>query len=308
MIATALALVWLDGWLDSAPLPGWAAAAFPGQTNMPRGVLMLTFFLLVIWLAARELRRIFVAKGVEPSYKMMGISASIGLALIWAMPYGIDAQFALAVYATFGVGLFLLTLIVHARHRTTQGAVLAAAAVLMTMIYLGVLPGFYLAARRWHSAWVILAVILITKSCDIGAYFTGRALGRHKLIPWLSPGKTWEGLVGGIAFSGALAVLLVWLSNGRGVWHDNISGPVAIPVYYNLPLWGAALAGAALGLLGQLGDLTASLFKRDAGIKDSGNTIPGFGGVLDVMDSPIVVAPLAYWLLAAAAQSEWWTP
>jgi phosphatidate cytidylyltransferase len=68
------------------------------------------------------------------------------------------------------------------------------------------------------------------------------------------------------------------------------------------PLWYAALAGLLLGLIGQFGDLVASLFKRDAGIKDSGSSIPGFGGVLDVIDSPIVVAPFAYWLLMLVRQ------
>ncbi|MFW6032287.1 MAG: phosphatidate cytidylyltransferase, partial [Phycisphaeraceae bacterium] len=171
----------------------------------------------------------------------------------------------------------------------TEGSVAVASVSLFALIYLGTLPGFYLAIRHDHSAWVVAALIVITKSCDVGAYFTGRAIGRHKLVPWLSPGKTWEGLGGGVLLSALLAAVLAWVGN---TW---FSGPDATVRAY--PLWFAAVAGLALGLAGQFGDLTASLFKRDAGVKDSGRSIPGFGGLLDVVDSPLVVAPLAYWLL-----------
>ncbi|MCC7407600.1 MAG: phosphatidate cytidylyltransferase, partial [Phycisphaeraceae bacterium] len=154
--------------------------------------------------------------------------------------------------------------------------------------------------RRWHDAEVVAAIILITKACDVGAYFTGRFLGRHKLIPWLSPGKTWEGLLGGVALSALVALLLAWLLNDLGLaghWQPNPRQFVPQPY----PLWLVPIAGAILGLVGQFGDLTASLFKRDAGFKDSGSSVPGFGGLLDVIDSPLIVAPVAYWLLRLAA-------
>ena len=157
-------------------------------------------------------------------------------------------------------------------------------------------------SRRWQSPWVIVAIVLIVKCCDIGAYATGRLIGRTPLIAWLSPKKTVEGLVGGVLTSGLAAVLLAALGNHFehivGKW-THVAGE-RLFMDYHMPLWYAFVAGMLLGLIGQIGDLTASLFKRDAGIKDSGASIPGFGGVIDVLDSPVVAAPLAFWLLQAA--------
>jgi len=218
--------------------------------------------------------------------------------LFYAIPYGLESQTAVAIYGTSMAGLFLATLVIHSRQGQTEGAIHAAAAAMFTFVYLGVLPGFLMAIRSWHSAWTLVAIIFITKACDIGAYFTGRALGKHKLIPWLSPGKTWEGLIGGMVLSSLLAIGLAALANHYqtgGYWfrQDGIREFQQVPY----PLWFVAIAGLMLGLIGQFGDLVASLFKRDAAIKDSGKAIPGFGGVLDVIDSPVVVAPFAYWLL-----------
>jgi len=308
MIVAALGLFWLDGVLDNVVVPPALNGLFLGQSHVPRGFLMLLVFVALIWLAMRELHGVFVAKGVECSFVMMSIAATVGLVLIWIMPYWFDAQHALAVYASAVVLVFMATLIHHSWGGRVAGATMAAAAVLLAMVYMGVLPGFYLAARRWHSSWVVLLVILVTKSCDIGAYFTGRAIGKHKLIPWLSPGKTWEGLFGGLLFSSLLATGLVAWANAAGVWHENISTPGGqeVDVNYQIPLWAAAIGGALLGGIGQIGDLTASLFKRDAGVKDSGAAVPGFGGLLDIMDSPILVAPLGYWLMSMASNVHWW--
>src|SRR5690606_31108032 len=141
--------------------------------------------------------------------------------------------------------------------------------------------GSLLAIRAEHSAWVLAAVLLVTKSCDIGAYFTGRAIGKHKLIPWLSPAKTWEGLGGGAAL--AAIVSLATLTPLAGLH------------------WAyALLVGVVLAGLGEGGDLLASMLKRGATFKDSGSSVPGVGGVLDVIDSPLLAGPVAYWLLALA--------
>lgn len=306
MIAAMLALFYFDNSLDQLDLTGTVfERLFAGRAYLPAGLLMLLAFLLLIPLLARELVQIFHAKGIHANPVMITASGMIGCTLLYAVPHKLNSQNTMAIFATVLVVLFLATLLQYAfRHQRTQGAVAVAGATLLALIYMGLLPGFYIAIRRWHTAWVVLGILLIVKSSDIGAYFSGRALGKHKLIPWLSPGKTWEGLIGGVLFSGLVAAGLAVLGNAWELTHvmKKIDG-VRTQVPLEISPIAAFFAGVAMGLVGQFGDLCASLFKRDAGIKDSGSSIPGFGGVLDVVDSPIVVAPLAYWLLAWAAYS-----
>lgn len=155
--------------------------------------------------------------------------------------------------------------------------------------YIGLLPSF-LIQLRWldagsvepRNAGAALALaIFIPKCCDIGAYFTGRLLGRHPMSPVLSPKKTWEGLLGGLLLSAAAAVA--------------INRPLSV-------IHGGAPAAAAFGLVvggvGALGDLAESMIKRDCRRKDASQMMPGFGGVLDVLDSIVFAAPIVYfWLL-----------
>ena len=185
----------------------------------------------------------------------------------------------------------------HSRNHRVDGAMANAGGTLLAIVYLGVLPGFFLPICMTHSAWMVLAIVGVVKAADVGAYFTGKAVGRHKLIPWLSPGKTVEGFVGGLALSAVVGAAIAaalknsnWGGNGaidQARWAD-VSMAVALTV--------GGLSGIVLGAVGQLGDLLESLLKRDAGVKDSG-ALPGFGGVLDVLDSPLLAAPVAYWLL-----------
>jgi phosphatidate cytidylyltransferase len=299
MIATLIGVVIIDGILDGVDLTDTPLqAVFLGRTYLPSGLLMLACFAALVTLGTRELCVIFRAKGVVIDTPVIVTSGLLGLLLFYAIPHGLGSQTAVAIYGTAMVGLFLASLVIHSRQGQTQGAIHAAAASMFTFVYLGILPGYLMGIRSWHSAWTLIAVIAITKSCDIGAYFTGMAIGKHKLIPWLSPKKTWEGLIGGMVFSALLATGLAALGNRYGIngyWVRLDVGREFVELIY--PLWFIFPAGLVLGAIGQFGDLVASLFKRDAGIKDSGKAIPGFGGVLDIIDSPIVVAPFAYWLL-----------
>lgn len=128
---------------------------------------------------------------------------------------------------------------------------------------------------------LVLYLVVVVKSGDMGAYTVGRLIGRHKLFPRISPGKTWEGLAGAIAASLGVSLLFTGLSDGR-------IGSLAVP----LPQ--AAVLGVLLSLAGVMGDMFESLIKRAGGAKDSGSTIPGMGGVLDVLDSLFFAAPLMY--------------
>lgn len=302
MIAALLALFVLDDWLERVSIEGtlWQSIFFE-RTRLPAGMIMLIVWLVLIALASRELTRLFRAKKLDVSPIMIAVSGMVGCFLIYAIPHDFNAQVTMALYASVLAVVFMAALIRHSWGGQTEGAIAAGSATMFTMIYLGILPGFYLAIRRWQSPWVIVAIILIVKSCDIGAYFTGRLLGRTQLIGWLSPKKTWEGLVGGLITSGLVAVGLAALGNQaevHGLWSFQEGRRMFSD--YNMPLWYAFVCGVLLGGIGQIGDLTASLFKRDAQIKDSGGSIPGFGGIIDVLDSPIVAAPLAFWLLQIA--------
>lgn len=146
---------------------------------------------------------------------------------------------------------------------------------------------------NWGLA-AILTMIAVTKSTDAGAYFSGKAFGKHKLIPRLSPGKTREGAVGGIVTATIVAfVCLKWLFPAIA---GEASGPVDESTIPGLeaPLWGALCLGPMLAISGMLGDLAESLVKRDSGAKDSGNLLPGLGGVWDVTDSLIAAVMPAF--------------
>jgi phosphatidate cytidylyltransferase len=125
----------------------------------------------------------------------------------------------------------------------------------------------------------IAATIFVPKLGDIGAYLIGSLFGKHLMTPTLSPKKTWEGFFGGLAVSILTAVAF------------NFIGPE--PLFrHGIPE--AIGFGVAVGLAGVFGDLFASMIKRDAQVKDASQSIPGFGGVLDVVDSVLFAAPVAY--------------
>lgn len=277
----------LDQYIDGLAMPafldgGWAG---PGAT-FPPGMLLFPIMILVAILGARELASLLAAKGIMGSRRIMSLSAFIGLALSSLVPSKLTATDSVAAVSTGAVAVLAAALAFHARHKSVQGVLAAAGASLLAFVYLGLMFGFLLAIRRENPAWILLWVLLVTKSCDIGAYLVGKSIGRHKLIPWLSPGKTWEGLFGGIAMATAVSAL----------------GLLALAQFNIMPWpgwWAAIAAGVLFAVVGQAGDLLESLLKRDAGHKDSGNSVPGFGGVLDLLDSPLLVAPVAYWWLRA---------
>jgi len=125
----------------------------------------------------------------------------------------------------------------------------------------------------------VLYFIVVTKFSDTGAYIVGSLIGRTKMIPRISPGKTWEGFAGAILFSVGASVGFGYLARNKM--------PELAPVH-------AILLGLILGITAVIGDLIESIFKREAGVKDSGGFFPGIGGILDLLDSLLFNAPLMY--------------
>ncbi len=154
-------------------------------------------------------------------------------------------------------------------------------ATLLGVLYIAFLGGHLLAVRTGFrqtlSAHLLSFFFLIIMGADTGAFYSGKLFGRHKLAPTISPGKTWEGVAGGLV----AALLLAWLAH---YWFFR-----ELPLRWALPL------AAVLMIIGVLGDLTESALKRGAGAKDTAKTLPGHGGLLDRLDSLLLNAPVIYY-------------
>lgn len=150
------------------------------------------------------------------------------------------------------------------------------------LLWLPTVASLCLLREGEHGAWRLIYVFVLVWAADVGAYFSGRALGRHKLAPNVSPGKTVEGAVGGVLLCGVWAVLGLVLLPGKLLAASPSAGSV-------LAFLALSLAAALLSIVG---DLSISMFKRLSGVKDSGKLLPGHGGILDRVDSLLAAAPL----------------
>jgi phosphatidate cytidylyltransferase len=288
MLAGLLGMLYLDYWIEQKTR-GWFG---PREFGLA-GVGLLLTLIILLPPATAEVARLFVAERVRPYRFLAGLGS--GLLVI----HGFLTQFpwfqhiAASTLAFIIVIVMILAAIRQASGRRTEQAITHMAGTVLAMLYLGGLAWFLMALRVKHSSdqvhgfqgstQAVVMILLVVKSTDIGAYFGGRYFGRHKLIAWLSPHKTWEGLACGLA-----AAALVGLGCSL-VWPQALS---------TLTWRKALLFGMVIGGVGQAGDLLESLMKRDAQVKDSGNIIPGFGGLLDVIDSPLLAAPAAYLLFS----------
>jgi len=180
------------------------------------------------------------------------------------------------------------------------------ACTMMGIMYVPFLLLFVLfLAFRWEPvSWsapvgatarcLVLYLIVVVKASDVGAYFVGSTLGRHKMFPRISPGKTWEGLAGGLATGLLSSVAFFWFCRQPGAGVVSL-GALKIGAGHAWAL------GACLAAIGVVGDLVESLLKRSAGLKDSGRLLPGMGGILDVLDSLLFASPVLYFYLRCAA-------
>ena len=231
---------------------------------------------------------------------LVAIACAIGLVELFAMlaaggivPFRVAGILCAAVaFASLAWPEFvaapvlpLITLVLAAAALQRAGAlatsVPAAAATLFAACYVGALGGTLAALRTLppdeRGAWRVTMLLAIAMSSDSFAYFAGSAFGRHKLAPRVSPGKTIEGLAGGLV-GGIVAALLV--------------RRFGLP---EIPLAAAVALGIVVALFGVTGDLVESLLKRWSGVKDSGRLFPGHGGMLDRLDSLLFGAPVLYY-------------
>jgi phosphatidate cytidylyltransferase len=173
------------------------------------------------------------------------------------------------------------------RYEKPGGVMVNLALTVFALVYVGLLLSFMIQLRVLGGSTLgmlaLAGMIVVVKMGDIGAYAIGRLLGRHKMAPKLSPGKTIEGAIGGLVFSCLGAYFLFQYLMPRLDATSSGGPPFAWLVF-----------GVVVGAAGMIGDLAESLFKRDMGVKDSSAWMPGFGGVLDLIDSTLVAAPVAY--------------
>lgn len=173
----------------------------------------------------------------------------------------------------------LFIIIIQFIRKTNHDAISAISVTLFGILYISWFFSFIIKIKFLPGGALLAAfIILVTKSGDIGAYVIGSAIGKHPLIPRISPKKSKEGLIGGLLFSLTAAIL------GKNLLPDF--------AYYHV-----FVLGFLLGLVGQIGDLAESLIKRDCNVKDSGKTFPGLGGVMDLLDSLLFTAPIFYFYL-----------
>jgi phosphatidate cytidylyltransferase len=239
-------------------------------------VILIDIMILVgLW----EFYRMMEAKGLRP-YKLIGILS--GIALSWYIYFhqGIYANFFLSV-------VFMGVMSLELARRERRFATYHISVTIFGVFYVAWLGSHLILLRELpHLRGLdyslgfsyVMVLFVMTWSYDTGAYVVGRLFGKHKIVPSISPGKTLEGLLGGLIFS-VVGILIA---------------RIIIAGYLN-PLQAVVLAIIS-SLVGQVGDLVESMIKRDARIKDSSTTIPGHGGVLDRFDSLLFTSPLIYYI------------
>ncbi|MGE5400042.1 MAG: phosphatidate cytidylyltransferase [Ignavibacteriales bacterium] len=187
-------------------------------------------------------------------------------------------------YVDFQVLVYLIValLLIYELFRNRESAILNLGSTLIGIFYIGLFAGSIIEIREFfrdnyvNGGLLIISILITIWVCDSGAFFLGSAFGKHKMFPRVSPKKSWEGAIAGFVFSVIAMVIL------KIIVLDFITPGDAIVI------------GVLVGIIGQVGDLTESLLKRDASVKDSSNLIPGHGGIFDRFDSLLLASPVVY--------------
>ena len=260
---------------------------------------LLIFCLLLTIRGAFEMAHLLKTRAMKPSFEATAFCNSLVILAAWAharmplAPSGVNGLLlSLGLVAAALAASFLLLILFEAvRYRKPGRSMESLGANMVTVMYAGGLLAV-MAQFRWFPSpgigyFAIGSVIIAAKSGDILAYTFGRLWGKRKMVPRLSPGKTWMGGLGAIV--GSCLGGWLWLTFGGRLF---AAGPVASELACVLAY------SATMGVVGLIGDLCESLIKRDAEKKDSAPLMPGFGGLLDLLDSPLFAGPvaLAWWV------------
>ncbi len=239
-------------------------------------------------LGTRELFDLAARQGVRPPRAFGLVTAAALAPVTYATVVAPDVRALVLPALPYLIALWLMGLLTWAlAARSPAGKPLDTVGVtLLAVAYTAALPAYLIgirhaqyAERSWPAAWLVFFPLVVTWVCDTAAMFGGRALGGPRLAPTISPGKTRSGAAAGVV--GGLLVAPIF-------------GEMVFPRFgIEIPLWQLLVMAGVLSVAGQIGDLVESLFKRQAGVKDSSQLIPGHGGVLDRLDSLYFVIPAA---------------
>ncbi len=247
--------------------------------------LFLGMCIFLVSVALREFYSMMDKKGLYPLV-FFGIFSGIIVILTQFVSIrypAVNREFDLNSLTTFLIVMGVL-LVVLSRFGKVQ-VISCIASTLLGVFYVAWLFSFLIKIRYFPGGmghWFLLFVLLVTKVTDIAAYIVGSLIGKKKLVPSISPGKTVEGAIGGFLGAIGLGSLLFVLLKSKLApleWHDIL------------------FLSGLFGFFSQLGDIIESSLKRDAGVKDSGSILPGMGGFLDLLDSILITVPLMYFYM-----------
>ncbi len=280
--------------------------------SSPPGVMLLPLAFLLCVAAGKEYVDLLAGRGGAPPASressrlaypdpLLVLAGSAAVVLANAIPVFWSTRMDPLGWPLAAFGLAVLAAFLGEMHRYERpgGVMEQLGLTVLGIAYCGLLFAFVVQMRllgpdEHRGAWGVAAIaslVIVVKMADVGAYTFGRLFGRHKMTPVLSPGKTWEGAAGGLVF----ACLGSWLAL-------NWLAPAMSTGLSPRPVWSWLAYGVIVGVAGMLGDLAESLIKRDVGRKDSSTWMPGFGGLLDLLDSILFAAPVAFlcWKLGLA--------
>ncbi len=253
---------------------------------------------MVALVAAHEYLNLVAAHGIEP-FRMVVYLAIV----LWFFPYSsfTDPDIAAAgqqVTAVLPVALAMALLAAALRRPSLASGVPAAGASYLAFPYIASTLGALVFLRVFaFGGYLVLILLLIVWSGDTAAYYVGRAIGKHKLAPRISPGKTWEGTLASLVASVAVGLALLWYAQPVYGFLSGIrlaSGGTPRLLEFD-EIWRVILVAACINVAAQFGDLVESMIKRGAQVKDSGRLLPGHGGLLDRIDALLFAAPVLWY-------------
>jgi phosphatidate cytidylyltransferase len=269
---------------------GFAVAAIPVALLLVwyGGLPLVLLLSAAAALATRELFDLAERQQIRPARVLGLVSAAAISPIAYAAIASPGTRNVVDAAWPYTAAIWLITILTWAllTRAPTDRPLAAVGVTVLAVACAGGLPAFLLdmrhhghGLRSWAGAWLVFFPLVVTWVGDTAAMFGGRAFGGAKLAPTVSPGKTRSGSLAGVV--GSLAVAPIF-------------GAAVFPlVGVDVPLWQLVVVAVVLGVIGQIGDLAESLFKREAGVKDSSHLIPGHGGVLDRLDSLYFVIPAA---------------